>query len=141
MKDIYRTGEPSKVTDFEFICKDGSIVTVELSAYLMRNKAGEPIGFRGVARDVSDKFTAEAEKNRLEIQLQQFSPGWKNGSACQGKCSKFMRILEDRRVQGILGGGIDEEGGSYEDSVAGAAFGNGIDDGRCTLRWGCAGFR
>jgi len=93
MNNIYRTGEPSKVTDFELICKDGSTVTVELSAYLMRNKAGEPIGFRGVARDVSDKFMAEAEKKRFETQLQQAQKMEAIGNLAGGIAHDFNNIL------------------------------------------------
>ena len=93
MNNIYRTGEPSSVTDFELICKDGSTVTVELSAYLMRNKVGEPIGFRGVARDVSEKFKAEAEKKRLETQLQQAQKMEAIGNLAGGIAHDFNNIL------------------------------------------------
>jgi len=93
MNSIYRTGEPSDVTDFELIRKDGSTLTVELSAYLMRNKADEPIGFRGVARDVSDKFKAEAEKKRLETQLQQAQKMEAIGNLAGGIAHDFNNIL------------------------------------------------
>ena len=52
---IYRTGESSRIDDYEVIKKDGRRAVVELSTSLMRNPAGEAIGFRGIARDVTER--------------------------------------------------------------------------------------
>ncbi len=56
---IYRTGKPEKVTDYEIIKKDGTILVLELSTSLMQDSSGQPIGFRGVARDITDRKLAE----------------------------------------------------------------------------------
>jgi PAS domain S-box-containing protein len=93
MNKVYRTGEPSKITDFEIIAKDGRTITVELSAYLTRNKAGEPIGFVGVGRDVSEKYVAESEKKKLEAQLQQAQKMEAIGNLAGGIAHDFNNIL------------------------------------------------
>ncbi len=57
--EIFRTGNPTGLIDFEFINKNGLSVIGELSASLMTNDKGEPIGFRGVARDVTERRRTE----------------------------------------------------------------------------------
>jgi signal transduction histidine kinase/CheY-like chemotaxis protein len=93
MNKVYRTGEPSKITDFEIIARDGRTITVELSAYLTRDKAGEPIGFVGVGRDVSEKYVAETEKKKLEAQLQQAQKMEAIGNLAGGIAHDFNNIL------------------------------------------------
>jgi PAS domain S-box-containing protein len=57
--EIYRTGEPIKALWSEYIRKDGTKGTYELSASLMRDAQGKPIGFRGVTRDITERKQAE----------------------------------------------------------------------------------
>lgn len=52
---VYRTGKPNKVFGYELIRKDGNIRIVEVSISLIRNAKGEPEGFRGIARDMTDR--------------------------------------------------------------------------------------
>ncbi len=56
---VYRTGLPGKMTDYEIIRKSGEKRHVELSTYLMKDPEGRPIGFRGVSRDVTERKLAE----------------------------------------------------------------------------------
>jgi PAS domain S-box-containing protein len=58
---IYQSGEPTKIVDFLVVRKDGGTRVVEISASLTRNLRGRPIGFRGVARDVTEHKRAEEE--------------------------------------------------------------------------------
>jgi len=57
--EIYRTGKPKLVADHEIIRKDGSKRITEMSVSLMYSPTGEPIGFRGVGRDVTERIEAE----------------------------------------------------------------------------------
>jgi PAS domain S-box-containing protein len=57
--EIYTTGKPAKVKDYKIIRQDGASCTVELSASLMRDSNGEPLGFRGIVRDVTERITAQ----------------------------------------------------------------------------------
>lgn len=93
MNKVYTTGEPSRVTDFEVIRKDGTTVTVEMNAYLMRDQEGNPGGFRGVVRDVSERLVAEREKRKLEIQLQQAQKMEAIGNLAGGIAHDFNNIL------------------------------------------------
>jgi len=63
---IYLTGEPSRIDDYEVIKKDGSKGVVELSTALMRNHGGEAIGFRGIARDVTERERIRKELKESE---------------------------------------------------------------------------
>jgi PAS domain S-box-containing protein len=56
---IYRTGEPSKGIEEEYIRKDGTKLFAELSVALISDAEGKPIGFRGIARDVTERKQAE----------------------------------------------------------------------------------
>jgi PAS domain S-box-containing protein len=60
---IYHTGEASKINDYEVIKKDGTKCIVELSTSLIRDRDGTGIGFRGIARDVTER---ERMKQRLK---------------------------------------------------------------------------
>jgi PAS domain S-box-containing protein len=57
---IYRTGRPATVMDHEIIREDGSVRNLEMSSSLILDLEGAPIGFRGVARDVTEKKLADA---------------------------------------------------------------------------------
>ncbi len=57
--EVYRTGIPAKVFNYEVIAKDGSIKTLETSASLMRNQVGDAIGFYGISRDVTERKKGE----------------------------------------------------------------------------------
>jgi len=63
---VYRTGIPAKIVDYEVIRKDGSIAIVEESASLLRNAAGEPIGFYGISRDRTEQKEAEEALRQSE---------------------------------------------------------------------------
>ncbi len=57
--EILATGVPVKAYDVEYIKKDGTISYSSVSASLMRNADGEPVGFRGISHDVTERKTAE----------------------------------------------------------------------------------
>jgi two-component system cell cycle sensor histidine kinase/response regulator CckA len=71
---IYRTGEPVKAVEEEYFRKDGAKGFCEISASLIRNSEGKPIGFRGFVRDVTERKRAEKalrvseEKYRLVVE-------------------------------------------------------------------------
>jgi PAS domain S-box-containing protein len=52
---VYRTGEPFASIPMERITKDGKRLLTESSIFPLRNESGEIIGFRGIARDVSER--------------------------------------------------------------------------------------
>ena len=64
--EVYRTGNPTKAFDWRLIRKDGSTCVVEASISLVRDAAGEPAGFRGIMRDITDRKRAEANLRKSE---------------------------------------------------------------------------
>jgi PAS domain S-box-containing protein len=66
---VYRTGEPVGGLDEEVIRKDGTKASSEISISLIRDLKGDPIGFRGISRDITGRKRAE---NALRIEKQRF---------------------------------------------------------------------
>ncbi|HEJ84003.1 MAG TPA: PAS domain S-box protein, partial [Desulfobacteraceae bacterium] len=64
--EIFRTGRPATIMDYQIVRKDGGKRALEISAYLMTDQEGKPIGFRGVVRDVTEKKEAE-EMRRAKL--------------------------------------------------------------------------
>lgn len=65
---VFHTGRPEKIADYEIIRKDGAKRIIELSTSLRRNPKGRPMGFQGIARDVTERKRAEAALRRSERQ-------------------------------------------------------------------------
>ena len=57
--NIYKTGKPAKKIECEMAGRDGKRRFVEVSASLMRNENGNPVGFRGVSRDITERKLSE----------------------------------------------------------------------------------
>lgn len=52
---VYQTGNPAEITDYEVIRKNGEHRYLELSTYLVHDEKGQPAGFGGVGRDVTKR--------------------------------------------------------------------------------------
>ena len=64
--EVYNTGESKKGFDWKLIRKDGRRIIVEASVNLIKNGDGEPQGFRGIVRDITDRKEKEEKiKNSL----------------------------------------------------------------------------
>ncbi len=59
--DIYRTGQALKYDEWEVTIVDGSKRIHSGSVTLMRDSSGQPTGFRGVVRDITDRKHAEEQ--------------------------------------------------------------------------------
>jgi len=69
--EVYRTGEPANAFDWKIILQDGSRRWVETSVSLVRDSKGQPIGFRGIARDVTKRKQMEEQAKIHQQQLMQ----------------------------------------------------------------------
>lgn len=67
--EIFTTGQPLSQAVYEVIRKDGTRRVHETSGSLIRNHAGEPVGFRGVLRDVTERQQIENNLRRSEANL------------------------------------------------------------------------
>ena len=90
---VYRTGEPAKVTKYEIIRKDGTKRILEVSASLMRGADDQPMGFRGIMRDVTSRIQTEKEKKRLESQVQHAQKMEAIGTLAGGIAHDFNNLL------------------------------------------------
>jgi diguanylate cyclase (GGDEF)-like protein/PAS domain S-box-containing protein len=64
--DVYITGTPDKAFEMEVISKDGTIQTSEVSISLIKNAQGQPIGFRGISRDITERKRVEEALQKSE---------------------------------------------------------------------------
>jgi PAS domain S-box-containing protein len=71
--EVFRTGEPSRALGWETIQKSGNRRFLEISISLMRDSDGEPIGFRGITRDITERKEAEKQAMIQEQKLMQAS--------------------------------------------------------------------
>jgi diguanylate cyclase (GGDEF)-like protein/PAS domain S-box-containing protein len=53
--EVYRTGESRRECDWEIIRRDGTKRYVETSISLRKDSSGNPIGFRGIVRDITER--------------------------------------------------------------------------------------
>jgi len=63
---VYNTGVPVKAHDLELVKKDGTISYDEISVSLIRNSKGEPTGFRGIARNITERKLLEEKIRQSE---------------------------------------------------------------------------
>lgn len=62
---VFTTGEPERGLEWEVICKGGERRYVEASISLMQDPDGTPTGFRGIARDVTERRRADERIHHL----------------------------------------------------------------------------
>jgi PAS domain S-box-containing protein len=67
--EVYRTGVPAQGSDWELIRKDNTKRYVECSVSSIKNKSGQPIGFRGIIRDITERKQAEEALRQSEAKL------------------------------------------------------------------------
>nr|CAI78636.1 hypothetical protein [uncultured delta proteobacterium] len=70
---VYNTGEPTEGFDWQIIRKDGTKRYVEASISLRKDSLGKPIGFRGIARDVTERKKAEKSLKKSEEQYRRLA--------------------------------------------------------------------
>ena len=71
--EVYRTGVPAKAFDWELIRKDGTRRFLEISVSPIRGAKGNPVGFYGIARDITERKQAEEQARLHQQQLMQAS--------------------------------------------------------------------
>jgi len=71
LSQIYETGIPSKGFEWDVIQKNGTRRHLEVSASLIVSPEGNPTGFRGVARDVTERKNIELELRKHREHLEE----------------------------------------------------------------------
>ncbi len=83
---VYRTKKGRKALDWQFTRKDGSVCHVDTSVSLLTGTEGDPVGFHGIARDITE------QKNQ-ELRLQQSRKLETLGTLAAGISHDFNNIL------------------------------------------------
>ena len=69
--EVYQTGEPASPFDWEMIRKDGTKRFIETSVSLVQDSKGNSTGYRGIARDITDRKKMEEQAKIHQQQLMQ----------------------------------------------------------------------
>ena len=92
MVDRKMAGADSTVYEVAFVAKDGREVPVEVSTRVI-HRDGVPVGIQGIARDITERLTAEAEHRRLEAQVQHMQKLEGLGVLAGGIAHDFNNLL------------------------------------------------
>lgn len=109
--EVYRTGVSSRHVDWNLFRKDGARIYVESSVSLIKDRRGEPIGFRGIMLDVTDRKEAEKalqESQRRLADIIEFLPDATMVIDIEGKVIAWNRAMEEMtgvKAENILGQG------------------------------------
>jgi len=90
---VYKTGNPTKILDWEIVRKDTTRRHVEISVSLIKDSEGNPTGFRGIVRDITERKKADEEKITLEAQLIQAQKMEAIGTLAGGIAHNFNNLL------------------------------------------------
>ncbi|HUK90360.1 MAG TPA: PAS domain S-box protein [Blastocatellia bacterium] len=66
LRQVYTTGQPVRGMTFEMIRGDETRYDIECSISLITDAAGNPTGFRGISRDVTERVRQERELQRAK---------------------------------------------------------------------------
>lgn len=89
---VYQTGIPDKGVTWTLTRKDGSEIFVELSVSLIKDKAGQPVGFRGIGRDITER---RRDEMKIELQKKHFEALFINST------DAIVFLNRDARVMSI----------------------------------------
>jgi len=101
------------VLEAELIHKDGSITPVEMKVNLLRNPDGQPIGFLGVTRDITERKKVEEALRESEEELQAIFDSAGNGIALLDLEGRVIRV--NKRVLEVGGYAIEDISGKPHD--------------------------
>lgn len=91
-EEVYRTGKPAAIGDYEVTKRDGSTGAFQFNVSLIRNDEGKPIGFRGISRDVT-------ERRAMERALQESEESYRNVLELAPDSIAIVRRKDARHLQ------------------------------------------
>lgn len=124
--NIYQSGNAESLVEHEFIKKDGTKVFAEFSISLIKDANGNPLGFCGIGRDITDRKHAEEERERLILELRDALSKIRILSGLLPICSSCKKIRNDD--------GYWEQLEVYISERSEADFSHGMCP-ECTKKW------
>jgi PAS domain S-box-containing protein len=114
--------------------KDGNRRIIELSAYLVKNHAGKKIGFRGIARDVTQKFKTISALEEAQIR---YKRAFEEGSKAKRRTQNLLDFVPYPMVVFSLAGKV-----TYVNPAFSEVFGWSVEEviGR-TIPWVPSGLK
>ncbi|MDD2670992.1 MAG: PAS domain S-box protein [Syntrophales bacterium] len=97
--NIFETGIPSKGFEWEVIKKDGATRHLEVSVSLIKDLNGQARGFRGIARDVSERKLIELELNKYRDHLEEMI---QERTVELTRTTNFLANIINSSVEGII---------------------------------------
>jgi len=93
LKPVIDNGAGTKTLEGRLTKQNGSFCFVEAVVSLMQDSDGQKVGFRGIARDVTERLRAEEENRKLQAQLLQTQKMEGIGTLAGGIAHDFNNIL------------------------------------------------
>ena len=91
--NLYKSGQPVDIRQWEVKRKDGTTAYVEASGSLIEGEDGKPIGFSGIMRDVTERHIAEEERQQLQVKMQHAQKLESLGILAGGIAHDFNNLL------------------------------------------------
>jgi PAS domain S-box-containing protein len=92
-KQVAQTNKAIKGVEVTLLRKDGHPCPLEVSISLIKDSKNQVIGFRGIARDITDRKRAEEEHKKLQAQLLHAQKLESIGIIASGVAHNFRNIL------------------------------------------------
>jgi PAS domain S-box-containing protein len=99
--EVFKTGKPIKSVEWEIIRKDGTKRNIAVSISLIKDASKQPIGFRSIGRDETDRRKVEEALKKSEKNLRLLSNRLMNAQEKERK--RIAYELHDELGQSLVG--------------------------------------
>lgn len=97
---ICTTGQPQEIAGYEIERSDGQTRYLDLTASVITDESGTPIGYRGIYKDVTHRKIKEAENQRLMAKVNHSKRMEALGTLAAGVAHNFNNLLMS--IQGFI---------------------------------------
>ena len=99
-RGVYETGKPELLHDIEIIRKDGSTAILQINVALILDDSGNPIGFRNLLRDITERKKAEESLKKSEEKYRTILETMEDGYAEYDLKGKLLYVNKAACLQG-----------------------------------------
>jgi PAS domain S-box-containing protein len=108
-REIYETGEPNKELVWKIRTKEGDIKYIEGFISLLKDSSGNPTGYRGIARDITERIHIE---EKLRNEEERFRALAEQSSDIIILANRGGAVTYENQAVGVLGYNAKERIGS-----------------------------